>query len=90
MNNKEILDLTAEEISEVIKFIVFHLVDDRDAVKIEEVEEEAGRILLRLFVAPEDMGKVIGKQGKIARAIRTVTKALGARSGKKVMLEIGD
>jgi len=90
MNNKEILDLTTEEISEVIKFIVFHLVDDRDAVKIEEVEEEAGRILLRLFVAPEDMGKVIGKQGKIARAIRTVTKALGARSGKKVMLEIGD
>jgi hypothetical protein len=90
MNNKEILDLTTEEISEVIKFIVFHLVDDRDAVKIEEVEEGAGRILLRLFVAPEDMGKVIGKQGKIARAIRTVTKALGARSGKKVMLEIGD
>ena len=90
MNNKEILDLTTEEISEVIKFIVFHLVDDRDAVKIEEVEEGAGRILLRLFVAPEDMGKVIGKQGKIARAIRTVTKALGARSGKKVILEIGD
>lgn len=90
MNNKEILDLATEEISEVIKLIVSHLVDNKEDIKVEVKEEDSGRLMLRLFVAPDDMGKVIGKQGKVARALRTVAKALGARSGKKIMLEIGD
>ncbi|MDD4344129.1 MAG: KH domain-containing protein, partial [Eubacteriales bacterium] len=57
------------------------------AVTVTEVEGDRS-IVLELRVSPEDMGKVIGKQGRIAKAIRTVTKAVATREGKKVIVEI--
>ena len=72
---------------ELVKFIDKSLVDDPDAVDVTEIEGERS-IILELRVAPEDMGKVIGKQGKIAKAIRTITKATAAKEGKRVVVEI--
>jgi len=74
-------------VKELVKFIAKSLVDDPDAVDVTEIEGERS-IILELRVAPEDMGKVIGKQGKIAKAIRTITKATAAKEGKRVVVEI--
>lgn len=64
------------------------LVDNPEAVQVHQVEKEDA-IILQLRVAPEDMGKVIGKQGRVAKAIRTVVKGASGRQGKKVLVEIG-
>ncbi len=63
------------------------LVDDPDAVQVNEISGEQS-VILELKVAPEDMGKVIGKQGRIARAIRTVVKAAATKENKRVVVEI--
>lgn len=68
---------------EILKTIIENLVDDKDKVEISRVDDEKG-ILLKVKVADEDMGKVIGKQGRIAKAIRTVMKAITAKEHKKV------
>ncbi|HBQ25103.1 MAG TPA: KH domain-containing protein [Syntrophomonas sp.] len=72
---------------DLVEFIARSLVDNPDAVDVTEIEGERS-IILELRVAPEDMGKVIGKQGKIAKAIRTITKATAAKEGKRVVIEI--
>ena len=72
---------------ELVKYIAASLVDKPEAVDIREVENEEG-IVIELRVDPEDMGKVIGKQGRIAKAIRTVVKAASAKSPKPVFVEI--
>lgn len=72
---------------ELVRVIAQALVDSPDQVVVEETETEKG-IVISLRVADEDMGKVIGKQGRIAKAIRTVTKAAASRDDKKVMVEI--
>ncbi|MDD2371989.1 MAG: KH domain-containing protein [Syntrophomonadaceae bacterium] len=72
---------------DLVEFIARALVDDPDAVNVTEIEGERS-IILELRVAPDDMGKVIGKQGKIAKAIRTITKATAAKEGKRVVIEI--
>ncbi|MDI6604692.1 KH domain-containing protein [Aceticella autotrophica] len=72
---------------ELVKFIAKSLVDNPDAVQTNEIEGEQS-IIIELKVAPEDMGKVIGKQGRIARAIRTVVKAAAAKEKKRVVVEI--
>ena len=72
---------------ELVRFIARSLVDHPDAVEVKTVEG-AESIILELRVAPEDMGKVIGKQGRIAKAIRTVVKAASAKSEKPVFVEI--
>ena len=64
------------------------LVDDPDSVEVTVNESEDGTIVLVLSAAPEDMGKVIGKHGKIAKAIRSVMRAAGNRKGDKVAVEI--
>ena len=64
------------------------LVDEPDAVRVEEVEEYDGTLLLRLHVAEGDVGKVIGRQGRIARALRTVVRASAVREDRRVLLEI--
>ena len=64
------------------------LVDEPDAVRVEQVEEEDGSLLLRLHVAEDDVGKVIGRQGRIARALRTVVRAGGVEAGRRLQLEI--
>jgi predicted RNA-binding protein YlqC (UPF0109 family) len=72
---------------ELVEFMAKSLVDNPAAVIVNEVEEEQS-IILKLTVAPEDMGKIIGKQGRIAKAIRTVIKAVAVKQNKRVIVEI--
>lgn len=72
---------------ELVAYVARSLVDNKDAVTVEEtVGPEA--TILELHVAPEDMGKVIGKQGRIAKAMRTVMRAAATRQDAKVSVEI--
>jgi predicted RNA-binding protein YlqC (UPF0109 family) len=72
---------------ELVESIARALVEFPDAVVVNEVLGNQA-IILELRVAPEDMGKVIGKQGRIAKAIRTVVKAAAAKENKRVIVEI--
>jgi predicted RNA-binding protein YlqC (UPF0109 family) len=76
-------------VAELLTWIARHLVDDPDAVTVETVERD-DTIVLRLHVAPDDVGKVIGRQGRIARALRTLVRAGSARDDRRVVLEIAD
>jgi predicted RNA-binding protein YlqC (UPF0109 family) len=76
-------------VAELLAWIARHLVDDPSAVRV-DTEERDGVVVLRLHVAPDDVGKVIGRQGRIARALRTVVRASGARDDRRVVLEIAD
>ena len=73
--------------AELVRYIARSLVEKPDAVDVREVEN-ADSIVVELRVDPDDMGKVIGKQGRIAKAIRTVVKAASAKSEKPVFVEI--
>ncbi len=75
---------------EFIKFIVIPLVDNPDNVNIEETLLNDKTIELTLKVGADDVGKVIGKQGKTANAMRTLLTAIGAKDGKRAMLKILD
>ena len=72
--------------NEVLELIIKSLVADTDAVSINAIEGEKS-VVYEVKVAEEDMGKVIGKDGKIARAIRTLVKALAAKEQKRVTIE---
>jgi len=72
---------------ELLEFIAKNLVDDPDAVSVTEIAGERSTIL-ELKVASDDMGKVIGKQGRIAKAIRTVVKSAAIHENKRVVVEI--
>lgn len=72
---------------ELVEVIASALVDNPDEVVVTE-EENDKEIVLSLKVAPADMGKVIGKQGKIAKAIRTVVRASASKSDKKILVDI--
>ena len=72
---------------ELVRFIAKNLVDEPDSVKV-ETREEGDTVVISLSVAPGDMGKVIGRQGRIAKAIRTVIKAASVREDKKYMVDI--
>ncbi|HSR03025.1 MAG TPA: KH domain-containing protein [Proteiniclasticum sp.] len=72
---------------ELVEFIAKELVDHPEEVSVTEVDNDSA-ITLELRVNAEDMGKVIGKQGKIAKAIRTVVKAASMKENKKVHVEI--
>ena len=72
---------------EVVRYIAKSLVEKPDAVDVREVETDEG-VTIELRVDPDDMGKVIGKQGRIAKAIRTVVKAATAKDEKPVFVEI--
>lgn len=75
---------------EILTHLARELVDNPDQVRVERIEREDGELLLELHVAAEDVGKVIGKQGRIARALRTVVKASSVRAGRRVHVEIAD
>lgn len=75
---------------ELTKYIVEQLVDDKSAIDITSSVDEAGVETISIRVAEGDIGKVIGKQGKIAMSIRTLAKAVGIREGKKYSIEIQD
>ena len=74
---------------ELVEYIVKELVNEKDKVKI-TVTEVDGVEQINVNVAPDDMGKIIGKQGKIAMAIRTVVRAAGTKTGRKYSVEIVD
>jgi predicted RNA-binding protein YlqC (UPF0109 family) len=75
--------------SEVLEYLARQLVDQPDAVRVEQVDQD-DELLLRLHVADDDRGKVIGRQGRIARALRAVVRASAARERRRVRLEIVD
>ena len=72
---------------ELVEYLAKGLVDKPDEVRVERVERD-GAIILELHVAPDDVGKVIGRQGRVARALRTLVRASGARSNERALLEI--
>jgi uncharacterized protein len=76
-------------VAELLEYLARRLVDYPDAVRVERLEEE-GLLVLRLHVAEDDLGKVIGRHGRIARALRTIVRAGGARERRRVQLEIVD
>ena len=75
---------------EFIEFIAKHLVDSPEDVVVEEITTEEKKLTLSLKVKPDDVGKVIGKQGKTAQAMRTLLTVIAAKEGKRAMLEIVD
>ncbi len=68
---------------ELVRFIVSELVDNKDAVKVEMDGD-----VVQITVAKDDMGKMIGRQGRTAKAIRTIVKAMGEREGRKYTVDI--
>jgi predicted RNA-binding protein YlqC (UPF0109 family) len=72
---------------ELVEYVAKTLVDDPAAVKVTEVEDEEGTVI-ELHVAEDDMGKVIGRNGSVAKALRTLLKVTAAREGGSVTLEI--
>ena len=75
--------------AELIAELARQLVDEPAAVRV-VTEEREDAIVLLLHVAPGDIGQVIGRQGRIARALRTVARAGGVREGKRILLEIAE
>ena len=76
--------------AELIAELARRLVDEPDAVRVEEIEEDDGTLVLQLHVAEDDIGKVIGRQGRLARALRTIVRAGGVEAGRRLQLEIVD
>jgi predicted RNA-binding protein YlqC (UPF0109 family) len=74
-------------VAELLEWVVRRLVDEPDAVRV-ETEELEDAIVFRLHVAPDDVGKVIGRQGRMARALRSIVRAAGARAEERYVLEI--
>jgi uncharacterized protein len=74
-------------LAELVEYLARRLVDDPEAVRVEESERE-GAVVLTLHVAQDDIGKVIGRQGRVARALRAVVRAGAARRRQRVLLEI--
>ncbi|MET0305345.1 MAG: KH domain-containing protein [Solirubrobacterales bacterium] len=75
--------------TELLEFLVRALVEDPDAVEVEELEED-GDLIYEISVAEEDLGRVIGKGGRVANAIRTVAKAAAVRLDRRVVVDILD
>jgi predicted RNA-binding protein YlqC (UPF0109 family) len=77
-------------VKELLEFLARSLVEDPDAVRVTEVEEGDGEIVLELEVAEDDMGRVIGRGGRVANALRAVIKAAATRVEKRATVEILD
>ncbi|MBU2445966.1 MAG: KH domain-containing protein [Bacteroidetes bacterium] len=75
---------------EFIEYIVKHLVDKPEGVSVDETQPAENKLVFSLKVSQEDIGKVIGKQGKTAQAMRVLLTAVAAKEGKKAILEIQD
>ena len=75
--------------AELLEYLARQLVDEPHAVRVEQAEED-GAVVLRLHVAPDDVGKVIGRQGRLARSLRGIVRASASRPHQRVLLEIVD
>ena len=84
---EEIMNVSVESMIALVEYITKNLVDEPNEVKLSTKEDEEA-ITIELSVAKHDMGKVIGKQGRIAKAIRTVVRAASVKSDKKFLVEI--
>jgi hypothetical protein len=73
---------------ELLEELARRLVDEPDAVHVDQVQGDDGSLVFRLHVAEGDVGKVIGRQGRIARALRTLVRAGGVEAGRRLQLEI--
>jgi len=74
-------------VEDLLEYVARNLVDSPDEVRVTRSERD-GAVVLELHVAQDDLGKVIGRHGRIARALRTVVRASGAKTGERVLLEI--
>ena len=83
-------DEDALPMADLLEYLVQGLVDDPDAVSVEEFEEDDGTIVLELSVGSDDYGKVIGRGGRTASALRTVVKGASVKSGRRVLVDIVD
>jgi predicted RNA-binding protein YlqC (UPF0109 family) len=72
----------------LIEYIAQSLVDDPSAVEVREIRNDRNALVLELHVAPDDFGKVIGRQGRVAKAMRALFRAGGAHEGRRTALEI--
>ena len=76
--------------ADLLEYLVQGLVDDPDAVRVDEFEEDDGTIVLELSVGDDDYGKVIGRGGRTAAALRTVVKGSSVKAGRRVLVDIVD
>lgn len=74
----------------LIEYVSPWLVDHPEELEVEEVEGDRNTLILELSLHPDDMGKIIGRQGRIIRALRTLARAAGQRQGRNVMVEVVD
>jgi uncharacterized protein len=74
-------------VAELLEWVARRLVDDPEAVRV-ETEEREDAVVFHLHVAPDDVGKVIGRQGRLARALRSIVRSAGARADRRYLLEI--
>jgi uncharacterized protein len=75
--------------AQLVEYLARRLVETPGEVRVEE-DEGGGDLVIRLYVAPDDVGRVIGRGGRIVRALRTVVRACGAREDRRVVLEIAE
>ena len=75
--------------ADLVLYLAKKIVEDPEAVRVEEIESD-GDLLLRLHVAEADRGKVIGRRGRMVQSLRTLARAAGARSDRRVLLEIAE
>lgn len=80
-------EATRESIQALIEYVASSLVGDPKAVQVEQAERD-GYIVMELTVRPDDLGKIIGKNGQTARAIRTLVNAAASKAGEKIIFEI--
>lgn len=76
--------------AQLVEELARRIVDEPDAVRVEQAEDDEGALVFRLHVAEDDVGKVIGRQGRIVRALRTIVRAGGVAAGRRLQLEIVD
>ncbi len=84
------MDAIAEDLAGLVDAIIRPLVDEKDSLVIEAFENEDGSILIEIRVHEDDVGKVIGRQGRVIKAVRTLTRAAASRSGVAVDVELID
>jgi predicted RNA-binding protein YlqC (UPF0109 family) len=77
-------------VKELLEYLARALVDDPDAVRVEQFDEDDGTVVLELSVGPDDYGKVIGRGGRTANALRTVVKAAAVKAERRVLVDIVD
>ncbi len=82
--------MLAENAKQLLEYLAEGLVDDPDAVEVEQFEEDDGTVVLELCVGDDDYGRVIGRGGRTAHALRTVVKAAAAAEGVHVLVDIVD